>query len=141
MPLPIADEILHVGVMLHNKSNSIERTLCACRKLKCSAISLIRSGVHPNALNPVTASKLIKSVVYASALYGCELWSLSKTEILMLERAQHFIVKSIQGLENRTRTNMCNGILGWTCIEEYIDTKKLSFLGRLCSIVFICVIV
>jgi hypothetical protein len=57
---------------------------------------------------------------------------LSKTELLLLERAQRYIAKSIQGLERRTRTDMCNGLLGWTSIEGYIDMKKLLYVGNIC---------
>lgn len=128
------NDITHVGIMLNSQGNSIERTLRACNKLRSGTMSLVRSGVHPSLLNPLTACKFIKSIVYPSALYGCELWSLSKTEILMLERAQHFIVKSIQGFENKTRTDKCTGLLGWTSIEGYINIRKLLFLGRLCRL-------
>lgn len=133
-PLPVVDDITHVGVLLNNKFNSTERTLRACNKLRSGTMTLIRSGCHPSALNPLTVSKIIKAKVYPSALYGCELWSLTNTEKLMLERAQHFIVKSIQGFETRTRTDMCTSLLGWTSIEGYIDIKKLLFFGRLCRL-------
>ena len=97
-------------------------------------MSLMKSGAHPNALNPVTVAKIVKIKVYPSALFGCELWLLSNTEVLRLERAQNFIVKCIQGLEKRTRTDMCVSLLGWTSIESYINIKKLLFLGRIYNI-------
>ncbi|PJE78122.1 hypothetical protein CI610_02944 [invertebrate metagenome] len=130
--LPVVSEITHVGILLNDKHNSIERTKQACTKLKSGTMALLRSGVHQCALNPLTIAKILKIKVYPSALYGCELWVLSNTELLMLERAQHFIVKSIQGFGKRTRTDMCTSLIGWLSIEAYIDIKKLLYLGRIC---------
>ncbi|PJE77674.1 hypothetical protein CI610_03399 [invertebrate metagenome] len=131
--LPIVDSINHVGVLLNNRNNNVERTERACSKLKCGVMSLIRSGAHQCALNPLTIAKIIKCKVYPSALYGCELWQLKKNEMYMLEKAQNFIVKSIQGFNVRTRTDMCTSLIGWFSIEVYISVKKLLFLGRICS--------
>jgi len=97
-------------------------------------MSLKRSGVHSNALNPEIASKLIKYVVYASELYGCDLLSLTKTDIIMLERAQHFIMKFIQGFEDRTRTDMCTALFGLDMYRNVYRHYKLLFLGRLCRL-------
>ena len=125
--------------MLNNNFNSIERTVRACNNIKSGVMCLVKSGAHPCALNPLTVCKIIKSKVYPSALYGCQLWCLQKSEYLMLERAQRFILKSIQGFHKRTRTDMCTGLLGWWSIEAYIDTKKLLFFGRLCNLDNTCI--
>lgn len=121
LKLPIVESITHVGILLNNRNNNIERTERACSKLKCGVMSLIRSGAHPCALNPLTAAKIIKCKVYPSALYGCELWQLKQNEIYMLEKAQNFTVKSIQGFNLRTRTDMCTSLIGWFSIEVYIS--------------------
>lgn len=132
--IPITEEITHVGIVLNAHNNSIERTVKACKVLKSVTMSLIKSGVHPAALNPITSSKIIKQVGFTKALYGCELWLLTGTELIMLERANRFVAKSIQGFDQRVRSDMCIGTLGWTTIEAYIDTKKLLFLGNLCRL-------
>jgi hypothetical protein len=36
-------------------------------------MALLRSGAHVAALNPVTSVKLVKTIIYPKALYGCEL--------------------------------------------------------------------
>lgn len=132
MKLPIVDSIVHVGVLLNGRNNNVERTERTCVKLKCGVMSLIRSGAHPCALNPLTIAKIVKCKVYPSALYGCELWQLKQSEIYMLEKAQNFIVKSMQGFNFRTRTDMCTSLIGWFSIEAYISVKKMLFLGRIC---------
>ena len=80
-------------------------------------MAVLRSGAHVAALNPVTSVRLVKTIIYPKALYGCELRILSKTELLLSERAQRYIAKSIQGLERRTRRDICNELLGWTFIN------------------------
>ncbi|PJE77715.1 hypothetical protein CI610_03356 [invertebrate metagenome] len=126
--LPVVENITHVGVVLNFKLCSSDRTESACKKMKSGTMALVRSGAHPRTLNPLTVSKMIKTKVFPSALYGCELWQLSRTELIKLERAQNFIVKSIQGLNIRTRTDMAISLIGWTTIEGYIDIRKLLFL-------------
>ena len=47
---------------------------------------------------------------------------------------QHFIVKRIQNLRTCTRSDMCQSLLGIHPISSYIDTRKLLFLQKLCSL-------
>ena len=102
-------EITHVGILLQKDCNVKCRIELACKKIKYGVMEQVRSGVHSNALNPITSSKSIKQTVYAFALYGCEVWSLLNNEcITMLERAQPFVVNSIQGFERQTRSDMAN---------------------------------
>ena len=61
-----------------------------------------------------------------------DMWQLKQSEIYMLEKAQNFIVKSIQGFHFRTRTDMCTSLIGWFSIEAYISVKKMLFIGRIC---------
>ena len=126
--LPYVEEITHVGILLNRKCNSMSRTERACSKIKAGVMSLVRSGAHPSALNPLTIAKLVKIKMYPSALYGCELWILTKAELIMLERAQHFVVKSIQGFDRKTMTDLCTSLLGWTSIKGYIDIESFYFL-------------
>ena len=132
--IELAASVKHVGVTLSSDSTCIDRTIQACNLLRALTLSLLRCGVHAAALNPVTSSKLIKTIIFPKALYGCELWILNQTEVLLLERAQRFIAKSIMCFSRRTRTDMCNGLLGWISLESYIDTRKLLFIGNLCRL-------
>ena len=47
---------------------------------------------------------------------------------------QHFIIKGIQNLRPRTRSDMCQSLLGIHPILSYIDIRKLLFLQKLCSL-------
>ena len=122
----------HVGIILDSNFKTVEQTLNACRMLRSVTLSIMNSGIHPSILNPVTCSIIVAQLSYTKALYGCELWNeLTRTGILMLERAHRFICRVLQGLPPRTRSDKCTSLLGWLTIESYIDKCKLLFFGRL----------
>ncbi|KAK6191096.1 hypothetical protein SNE40_002841 [Patella caerulea] len=52
----------------------------------------------------------------------------------MLERAQRHVVKLMLGLNSRTKTDICQGFIGWCSLESYISTQKLFFLGQLLNL-------
>ena len=133
--LPVCTSTKHVGITLNNRFDSLERTLSACRTIRSLCMTIIRQGVHPSVLNPITCGNIIIQLCYAKALYGCELWNnLSSKEVLLLERAHRYVCKYVQGLPKRTRTDFCTSILGWTSMERIIDRKKLLFFGRICNL-------
>ena len=130
--IPVETSAKHVGVLLNTKFNSMDRTLRACRTLRSSAIGLIKSGLHPSEISVDICSRIIRQVCFPKAFFGCELWTeITNTERLLLERAQRFVCKAIQGLPKQTRTDMCNSLLGWKSAEAYVDERKLLFLGQL----------
>ena len=113
----------------------MESTVNACRTLRASAASVLRFGIHPAIMNPIVCAKIVRQICFAKALYGCEIWGhISDTEILMLERAQRYICKTIQGLPKLTRTDMCLSLLGWKPIHAIISEKKLLFFGQICNL-------
>ena len=85
--IPVCDIVKHVGILLNSKFNSLERTIAACRTIRSTCMSIIKLGVHPSVLNPVSCSRIIVQLCYSKGLYGCELWNnLTKQELLLLER-------------------------------------------------------
>ena len=99
-PITQVSSAKHVGIVLDTSLKTMERALNACRSLRGTVMSMLRTGVHPAVLNPLVCAKIIRQVCYPKALYGCELWGeLSKTETLMLERTHRYICKIIQGLQ------------------------------------------
>jgi hypothetical protein len=113
----------------------MERTLNACRSLRGTVMSMLRTGVHPAILNPLVCAKIIRQVCYPKTLYGCELWGeLSKTETLMLEQTHRYICKTTQGLPKLTRSDMCLPLIGWYTINAFISERKLLFFGRICNL-------
>ena len=63
------------------------------------------------------------------------MWNHFKSvHLTKLNTFQHFIVKRIQNLKLRTRSDMCQSLLRIHPILSYIDTSKLLFLQKLCSL-------
>ncbi|CAC5382904.1 unnamed protein product [Mytilus coruscus] len=132
--IPVCNSVKHVGILLDARFNLTKRTLAACSKIRSVCMSIIRLGVHPSLLNPITCSKIIVQLCYSKGLYGCELWNnLTKHELLLLERTHRYICKYVQGLPKLTRTDKCTSLLGWIPIESIININKLLFFGRLCN--------
>lgn len=130
--IPVHKSVKHVGILLDAKLNSLERTQTACKTIRAVCMSVIRLGVHPSILNPITCSKILLQLCYSKGLYGSELWNnLNQQELILLERTHRFICKYVQGLPKLTRTDKCTSLLGWTSIECIIDINKLLFMGRL----------
>ncbi|CAG2233240.1 unnamed protein product [Mytilus edulis] len=134
-PILSVKSATHVGISLDTSMKTMDRTLKACRTLRATTASEIRSGIHPAVLNSIVSAKIIRQVCYPKALYGCEIWGkLSKTETLMLERTHHYVCKFIQGLPRRTRTDMCLSLIGWLNLDSFINERKLLFFGRICNL-------
>lgn len=96
---------------------------------------MISLGVKPLGLNPLTSTSLYRKIIVPIVLYGCELWTdMRNSEILEIERFQRYIVKRIQGLPIRTRTDMCEPMLGLYPISCDILIRKLMFLYKLLSL-------
>jgi hypothetical protein len=73
-PITQVSSAKHVGIVLDTSLKTMERTLNACRSLRGTVMSMLRTGVHPAVLNPLVCAKIIRQVCYPKALYGCELW-------------------------------------------------------------------
>lgn len=130
--IPVNECVKHVGILLESTFNSLARTQAACRTIRAVCMSIIKLGIHPSILNPITCSKIILQLCYSKGLYGCELWNgLTNNEQLLLERTHRMICKYVQSLPKLTRTDKCTSLLGWTSMECVIEMQKLFFMGRL----------
>ena len=124
----------HVGIPITNDMKCHEKVQNACRKGRAAFHRLLdlSSAAESPRLNPLTLTKLYKSIVIPSTLYGCETWSrLTAHDLNELEKFQHFCVKKIQCLPWLTRSYMCESLLGLPKLSSEIDKRKLFFLERL----------
>lgn len=60
-------------------------------------------------------------------LYGCELWSPTKSELLMLERVHRRILRTIQGLPLRCNSLALQCLMGTVSITSLIHQRQLNF--------------
>ena len=132
-PVPEAESITIVGMQITNTLSSFDRTLCASKKARRLINSLRSVGIGPHGLNPILSCEVWKRVCLPAAFHACELWSLTKTELVMLEKSQRYAAKIMQGFPIRTATDFALSTLGLISIEAYIDKCKLLFFGNLCN--------
>ena len=119
----------HVGIPITNDMKCHEKVQNACRKGRAALHRLLglSAAIQSPRLNPLTLTKLYKSIVIPSALYGCETWShLTLHDLNELEKFQHFCVKKIQCLPWQTRSYMCESLLGLPKLSLEIDKFKES---------------
>ena len=128
------NSVKHVGVILNNTGSLKDCVDNACSKGRGAYMSLCGAGVRPNGLNPLTSTKLYKTIVLPRCLYGCELWShLTAENLLQIEKMQRVCCKLSQDLATRVRSDMVSSLLGLLPIDAYVDRAKLLFLQGLCT--------
>lgn len=132
--LTVAQCSTHVGIPISNNMKCRSKVENASRKGRAALHRLVGLDLSSDSpkLNPLTLTKLYKSIVIPSALYGCETWSqMTTSDILEIDKLQHYYVKKIQYLPNQTRSYMCESLLGLPKLSYEIDKRKLYFLQKL----------
>ena len=124
---------VHLGIEYSRSMSTEVNVTNACCKLRGTLLGLVYSGIHEDGLHPTTSLKMYNCIVVPKALYGCELWDkVTQSDILKLEKAHRFCLKSVQSIPKRSRTVITLSLLGAKPIEYEIDKRKLIFLGQLC---------
>ena len=125
----------HLGITQDSNLKLGRRITDRCQKAKNSFFAMIGLGLHPQGLNPLTSTSLYKKIIIPTVLYGCGLWKgLTQTDIDTINRFQHFIVKKIQGFTLRTRSDMCESMLGLIRLSAEVEKRKLMFLYKLLTL-------
>lgn len=130
--VPTTDTHSHLGIEMNSNLRYSERIENLCRKGKNTFFAA--RAIYTKDTNPCVSLHIYKTVVLPTVFYGCEVWSnLKNSDISILDKFQHFIVKYILNLKVTTRSDMCQSLLGLHPILTYIDKRKLSFLQKLCN--------
>ena len=114
----------YVGSFSSNVEDNIDRT----RK----KIGLIfASDFDRCKVNLLVYVKLWKQACLPSLLFGAELWMLTPTLLLKLERCQYWFLKHIFYVPELAPGPLLLKLSGLNSVESEVDTRKLLFLGRL----------
>lgn len=112
--------------------NTKNRVRERCQKGLNTFHAILVLGVKPIGINHKLSTSLYKNIVTPTKLYGCEIWNgLSHSDSECIAKHQHTVVKCIQGLRRRTRSDICESILGIHRLSAKIDKRKLMFLHKL----------
>ena len=108
----------HLGVLLTSRGPNTCRTIKHNNMGRASFYSLNRAGSRFGCLHPITTYKLYNTICIQNMLHGAELWNIKKSELLMLERANRKILRTIQGLPTRCPTVTLTALIGASGIED-----------------------
>ena len=127
-PLPEKDTQHHLGILRSVSPSTAQRTSERCSAGRSAFFGLNAIGSRFGCLHPVTILRLYKVYCLPVLLYGCELWSVTQTEILMLERVHRKILRTILNLPIRCPSRSLLSITGMLSISAMIHHKQLNFL-------------
>ena len=88
-------------------------------------------GSRFGCLYPVTSYKLYSTSSIPIMVYGSELWSITNTELNILEHAHHKILRTIQGLPIRCPAAALQSLIGSRSISSYISQRQLAFTNSI----------
>ena len=92
------DEQHHLGILRTVFNSTIHRTNERATAGRSTFYALNTVGSRFGRLHPLTSLKFYQALCLPLLLYGSELWTLTKTELLFLERVHRRILRTIQGL-------------------------------------------
>ena len=132
--IPISETVKHLGILLSSSSNStIERTTNRISSARSSFYALSTIGARHSGINPVTSLTLFKSLSLPILSFGLEIWIPTDTELLLMERCQLKILRTILGLPTRSPSAGIHLLLGTIPVQvlsivEFVRLIKGSCL-------------
>ena len=86
------------------------------------------SGIPFWTVHPLTSLKLYQALCLPLFLYKSELWTLTKMELLSLERVHRRILRTVQGLPIRCHSASLTTLLGVQDIQTLVQQRQLNFM-------------
>ena len=111
-PISETDEQHHLGILRDVYNSTIHRTNERCSAARSAYYSLNSISTHFGRLHPLTSLCLYRALSLPILLYGSKIWTLSKSELLSLERIHRKILCTIEGLPTRCKSSALITLLG-----------------------------
>ena len=122
-----SDQIRHLGIIQSVQSSTIGSTNERASAGRSAFFGLNMLGSRFGCLHPSTSYRLYSTFSIPIMLYGSEIWKITNSEVLLLERVHRKIVRTVQGFPTRCPVSALNGSVGSLDIDRRIIQRKLSF--------------
>ena len=99
-----------------------------CSSCRSAFISLNIIGPRAGCLHPLTSLRLYKAFCIPILLYGCELWSPTQTELILLKRTHRKILRTISGMHIRCKSITLQQSLGTINVQNMICQHQLTLI-------------
>jgi hypothetical protein len=99
-----------------------------CSAGRSSYFSLNAIAARFGCLHPATILHLYKPYCSPVLLYLSELWNITRTELIMIERIHRKILRTILGLLVRCNSKSLLHIMGTLSINAFIHQGQLNFI-------------
>ena len=122
-------EYKYLGVLknyIDSFSSNVEDNIDKTRK---NVGLIFASNFDRRKVNPLIYMKLWRQACLPSLLFGADLWMLTPTLLLKLERCQHWFLKHLFYVPEFAPGALLLKLSGLNSIESEVATKKLLFSG------------
>ena len=126
-----ADEVHHLGIFRSVYYSALSRTTERSTAGRSAFFALNAIESRFGCLHPITSYNLYSTLSIPIMLYGSELWSLTGTKLIILERTHRKILRTIQGLPTRCPVAALQSLIGSRSISSYISQQQLAFINSI----------
>ena len=119
------------GILRSVSLSTIFRTTERSTVGKSAFFALNTVGSRFGCLHPITSYGVYSTLCLPIMLYGSELWSLSNTELNILECTHRKILCTIQGLPTRCPTTALQSLIDSRSISSFISQRQLAFINSI----------
>ena len=126
-----SDTVKHLGILLTVSGSSLSHTLKSISSARSVFYAIQSVSPRFGSLHPLTSLRLFKAYSLCILKFGYDVLFPTRSELLMLDRSQLAILKSILGLPYRTSSIAIHTLLGTLPMSAEIIRSRLSFLLRI----------
>ncbi len=124
----------HLGILRTVFNSTIHRTNERATAGRSAFYALNSVGSRFGCLHPLTPLRLYQALCVPILLNGSEIWTLTKTELLLLERTHQKILRTIQGLPTRCSSASLTTLLGALRIVTLVQQRMLNFVFSIANL-------
>ena len=127
--IPITSSAKHLGILLTSSTSStITRTNNSITSSRSAFYALSVVGARHTGINTCTSLHLFNSISLAILSFGLEVWAPTKTELLMMERSQLRILRTILGVPSHVSSLEIHFLSGTLSVSQLVIQKQARFV-------------